>query len=65
MYSAFEAVSRISAFQSGADYYIGMLGIDFHYKNISRGVLDSRDLVYFFSAIVFFLFLTARNLVKR
>jgi ABC-2 type transport system permease protein len=65
VYSAFEAVSRIPAFQSGADYYIGMLGIDFHYKNISRGVLDSRDLVYFFSAIVFFLFLTARNLVKR
>lgn len=65
VYSAFEAISRIPAFQSGADYYIGMLGIDFHYKNISRGVLDSRDLVYFLSAILFFLFLTARNLVKR
>ena len=65
VYSAFEAISRIPAFQSGADYYIGMLGIDFHYKNISRGVLDSRDLVYFLSAIAFFLFLTARNLVKR
>ena len=65
VYSAFEAISRIPAFQSGPDYYIGMLGIDFHYKSVSRGVLDSRDILYFMSAIFFFLFLTARNLVKR
>jgi ABC-2 type transport system permease protein len=65
VYSAFEAISRIPAFQSGADYYIGMLGIDFHYRSISRGVLDSRDILYFISAVCFFLFLTARNLVKR
>jgi ABC-2 type transport system permease protein len=65
VYSAFEAISRIPSLQSGADYYIGMLGIDFHYKSISRGVLDSRDIIYFISAVVFFLFLTARNLVKR
>jgi ABC-2 type transport system permease protein len=42
-----------------------MLGLDEHYKSISRGVLDSRDLVYFLTAVLFFLFLTARNLVKR
>jgi ABC-2 type transport system permease protein len=65
VYSAFEALSRIPAFQSGMDYYIEMLGIDHHYKSISRGVVDSRDLVYFLSVIVFFLFLTSRNLVKR
>lgn len=65
VYSAFEAISRIPSLQSGPDYYIGMLGIDFHYKSISRGVLDSRDIIYFISAVVFFLFLTARNLVKR
>lgn len=65
VYSAFEAISRIPAFQSGMDYYIEMLGIDHHYKSISRGVIDSRDLVYFLSVIVFFLFLTSRNLVKR
>jgi ABC-2 type transport system permease protein len=65
LYSAFDAVSRIPAFRSGADYYIGMLGIDFHYQRISRGVVDSRDLVYFGSMIAFFLFLTAKNLEKR
>jgi len=65
VFSAFSAISRIPFFQSGADYYIGMLGLDEHYKSISRGVLDSRDLVYFLTAVLFFLFLTARNLVKR
>jgi ABC-2 type transport system permease protein len=65
IYSAFTAVSQISALQSGADYYIEMLGIDFHYKSMSRGVIDSRDLVYFLSIIIIFLFITGRNLVKR
>jgi len=65
VFSAFSAISQIPVFQSGADYYIGMLGLDEHYKSISRGVLDSRDLVYFLTAVLFFLFLTARNLVKR
>jgi ABC-2 type transport system permease protein len=65
LYSAFDAVSRIPAFRSGADYYIGMLGINFHYQRMSRGVVDSRDLIYFASMIAFFLFLTAKNLEKR
>jgi ABC-2 type transport system permease protein len=25
------------------------LGADFHFQNISRGILDSRDIVYFLS----------------
>lgn len=64
-YYAFEAISRIPAFQGGADYYIEMLGIDLHYKSMSRGVIDLRDLFYFLSAIIFFIFLTTRNLKSR
>ena len=30
---------------------IGYLGADFHFQNISRGVLDSRDIIYFLSVI--------------
>ncbi|MEJ7766203.1 MAG: gliding motility-associated ABC transporter permease subunit GldF [Chitinophagaceae bacterium] len=62
LYNGFELISRIPAFNAGLDYYIGMLGIDFHYRSISRGVLDSRNAVYFLSMITFFLFLTHRNL---
>ena len=63
-YNAFSAVSKIPSLQSGPDYYVGMLGIDFHYQSISRGVLDSRDIIYFLSLIFFFLFVTDKNLEK-
>lgn len=65
MYSGFNAISRIPAFEAGADYYIEMLGIDFHYRSVSRGVLDTRDVIYFLSLIALFLIITARNLAKR
>ena len=65
IYNGFSALSRIPSFAAGADYYIEMIGIDFHYRSISRGVVDSRDLLYFGSIIFFFLTMTNRNLVKR
>lgn len=34
------------------------LGINAHYLSLSRGVVDTRDIVYFLSVILFFLFLT-------
>jgi ABC-2 type transport system permease protein len=65
LYSGFSAISKLPALASGADYYVEMLGIDFHYRSVSRGVLDSRDVIYFFSVIIFFLVFTHRNLIKR
>ena len=65
IYTGFNAISRIPAVESGADYYIEMLGIDFHYRSISRGVVDSRDIIYFLSMDGFFLIITNRNLLKR
>ena len=65
LYSGFSAVSKMPALASGADYYVEMLGIDFHYRSVSRGVLDTRDVIYFFSVIIFFLAFTHRNLIKR
>jgi ABC-2 type transport system permease protein len=65
VYGSFAALSRIPAFEGGMDYYLEMLGIDFHYRSISRGVIDTRDLVYFLSVIGLFLAVTHRNLIKR
>ncbi|MDF2187281.1 gliding motility-associated ABC transporter permease subunit GldF [Paraflavitalea sp. CAU 1676] len=65
LYSGFNAISRIPALESGADYYVGMAGIDFHYRSVSRGVVDSRDIIYFLGIIGFFLTFTAKNLLKR
>jgi ABC-2 type transport system permease protein len=65
LYFGFNAVSKIPFFINGADYYIEMLGIDFHYKSISRGVLDTRDIVYFFSIILFSLLITIKNIGRK
>lgn len=64
-YYGFEALSQLPLFKNGADYYIEMLGIRFHYLSISRGVLDTRDLVYFISLVLFFLLITRQNLQQR
>lgn len=65
LYFGFNAISKLPFFANGLDYYIEMLGIDFHYRSISRGVLDSRDLIYFISVIFIFLLVTVKNLHKK
>lgn len=65
LYFGFSAASRLPFFANGADYLIEMIGIDFHYRSISRGVLDSRDLVYFISLAFLFLLITVKNLHKK
>ena len=44
---------------------IQFLSVDYHLSNISRGVIDSRNLIYFSSVIGFFLFITVRVLEMR
>ena len=41
------------------------LSIDYHFQNISRGVIDSRDLLYYFSVIFFSLLLASHALSRR
>jgi ABC-2 type transport system permease protein len=65
LYYGFSAISRLPALANGPDYFIEMLGIDFHYKSISRGLIDTRDIIYFLSVIFLFLSITNRNLLKR
>lgn len=65
LYFGFNALSKLPLFENNADYYIEMLGIDFHYRSISRGVVDTRDLVYFASIIFIFLLTTVKNLHKK
>ena len=65
LYSGFGAISALPVFSAGPDYYISMLGIDFHYRSISRGVVDARDVIYVLSIICLFLYLTGRHLEAR
>ena len=53
----FEALANLNLLEIGA-FGLEDLGINAHYDSISRGVIDTRDLVYFFSMIIFFLALS-------
>ncbi|MEZ5018472.1 MAG: gliding motility-associated ABC transporter permease subunit GldF [Flavipsychrobacter sp.] len=65
LYSGFDSLSRIPAFAEGIDYYLGMIGMAFHYNSISRGLIDSRDVLYFLSVIILFMSLTRLSLNSR
>ncbi len=65
LYSGFEALSKIPAFTAGIDYYLSMVGMSFHYESISRGVVDTRDVIYFTSLIVLFVSFTRLSLNRR
>ncbi|MCB9261073.1 MAG: gliding motility-associated ABC transporter permease subunit GldF [Flavobacteriales bacterium] len=50
---------------SKLSYTIEWLGIEHHYQSISRGVIDTRDVIYFVGFITFFLGLTNLMFGKR
>lgn len=56
-YLGFDYSSQIPALQK-IQNFIMALGINQHYVAVSRGVLDTRDLLYFFSFSVLFVVLT-------
>ena len=65
LYTGFEHLSKLPSFSEGIDYYLSMIGMEFHYNSISRGLIDSRDVVYFLSIITLFIALTRFSLVSR
>lgn len=64
-YYAFFLLSRLPMFVGKWDVFVQKLGIDYHYASISRGVLDSRDIIYFLSIIILFVVFTLGILQKR
>jgi len=63
-YSGFELLSNFGD-PNGFSFFIKQFGIEEHYYNISRGIIDTRDLVYYSCLIVSFLLLTKLVLVSR
>jgi ABC-2 type transport system permease protein len=44
---------------------LSFLGLGAHFSSIGRGVIDSRDVIYYFSVIFFFLYLNVRRIESR
>jgi ABC-2 type transport system permease protein len=63
-FSGLDSISQLLSLQS-IETVITSFGINQHYQSISRGVLDSRDLVYFLSFITLFLLITKTILGGR
>jgi len=57
--------SQLPVFLGKTDDLVQMVGMEYHYESISRGVLDTRDLIYFLSVIAFFIALTLASLDRR
>lgn len=63
-YFGFEQLSYIFP-TSSAQLFVSSLGINEHYMSMSRGVIDTRDVIYFISVIVIFTIPTKWILNKR
>ena len=63
-FSGFDSISSIISLQGMASI-LTALGINEHYQSLSRGVLDTRDLIYFLSFSALFLVITKTKLGSR
>ncbi len=61
----FDYISQLPVFYGKWDGLVQMIGIEYHYKSISRGVIDSRDVIYFLSISSFFVLLTHQVLQEK
>jgi len=59
IFTVFTSLASLDFISFGAGYYLSLLGIEQHYQNISKGYVDTRDLIYFLSVIVLFLQFTS------
>lgn len=64
LYLGFDLIYSMALFGK-VDLFIQQLGMANHYSSMSRGVIDTRDLIYFLSVIVLFLSLTKLTLSIR
>jgi ABC-2 type transport system permease protein len=63
-YVGFDFIHSLEMF-GPVDLFIKSLGINAHYTSMSRGVIDTRDVVYFVSLIAFFVLLTRLSVESR
>ena len=64
LFTGFDSISTLPLFES-INQFVATIGINEHYKSMSRGVIDSRDIVYFIGIIAVFLYSTKFILQSR
>jgi ABC-2 type transport system permease protein len=64
-YFAIEGLAKLGAFYGKSDYLVEQIGLFSHYESIGRGIVDTRDVVYFLSLIALFTLFTRTSLASR
>lgn len=64
LFYGFESLAGLSPTGPGIEF-LQNLGMKAHFESIARGVLDSRDIIYFIGLCLFFLFLAADRLKNQ
>jgi ABC-2 type transport system permease protein len=64
LYIGFEMLYSLELFGK-IDLFIQRIGMNAHYISLSRGVVDTRDVIYFLSVIALFILLTKIMIEKR
>ena len=65
IYLAFSYISQFGIFVGKNDYLVESFGLSAHYDAMGKGVVDSRDVVYFLSLISCFILFTRTALSSR
>ena len=61
----FSFISEMPFLIGNGDDIVQMMGMDYHYRSISRGIVDLADIVYYVSVIFLFILLTKVSLERR
>lgn len=64
LFSGFDSLSALNTWSAWV-LVIKQLGILYHYESLGKGLIDSRDLIYFFSVAFMFLLLTKTVIGSR
>jgi ABC-2 type transport system permease protein len=64
MFMGFDSVAYLPGLKK-LDEFVIRLGINEHYKSMSRGVIDIKDITYFVAIIVLFNEATSFHLIAR
>ncbi|WP_420460263.1 gliding motility-associated ABC transporter permease subunit GldF [Neolewinella sp.] len=64
-YFGFDYLASLPIFYGNGDRLISSLGMQEHFQSLGRGLIDTRDVVYFLSVTALFLLLTLLSLARR
>ena len=65
IFYAIEGLAKLGIFYGKSDYLVEQIGLFSHYESIGRGIVDTRDVVYFLSIIALFTLFTRTSLASR